>query len=221
MTGLEIGALDSPIARPSAGRIYYADYCSTADLRRNHANTPTVNVNNIVEVDFITNGGRLQDVVPDHLKFDYVIASHVIEHVPDLISWLQDIGHVLKSGGILSLIVPNKDYTFDIRRSVSEQKDFFAANIDLQTKPSPIQVFDYYRWHERDGELVHTLDYSIQMARKAATDYVDAHCWVFTTETFYDEIQTLIDEGLIPFKLDVVTRTPPDEIDMFARLTRI
>lgn len=220
-TGLEIGALDAPIALPSAGRVYYADYCSTADLRRNHAGTPTVNVDKIVDVDFITNGGRLQEVVPDNLKFDYVIASHVIEHVPDMISWLQDIGHVLKPSGILSLIVPNKENTFDVRRSVSEQKDFFAAYLQKQEKPSAIQVFDSYRWHDRDGRIVHTLDYTMQMASKALTEYVDCHCWVFTPETFYDEVQPLIDEGLIPFKLDVVTRTPPGEIDMFARLIKI
>lgn len=220
MVGLEIGALDNPIARPAAGQVFYADYCSTADLRRNHVNTPTVDINSIVDVDFVTNGGYLRDVVPDSLKFDYVIASHVIEHVPDIISWLQDIGHVLKPGGILSLIVPNKEHTFDSRRSISEQKDFFAANILRQTKPSPIQVFDYYRWHERNGSLVHTLEYSIEMARKSISDYVDAHCWVFTTETFYDEIQTLIDENLIPYNLGVVTKTPPGEIDMFAQLVR-
>lgn len=219
--GLEIGALDNPIAQASAGRVYYADYCSTEDLRRNHANTPTVNVDNIVQVDFVTNGGGLHRVVPENLRFDYVIASHVIEHVPDIVSWLQDIGLVLRPGGILSLIVPNKEHTFDIRRSVSEQKDFFSAYIQKQTKPSPIQVFDSYRWHVRDGQIVHTLDYTVQMARKAVSEYVDCHCWVFTAESFYDEMQTLIDVGLIPFKLDLVTHTPPGEIDMFARLVRV
>ena len=93
-TGLEIGALDNPIARKEVGTVYYADYCSTDQLKENHRNTPTVNIDNIVQVDFVTNGGAISDVVPTDIRFDYVLASHVIEHVPDIISWLQDVGKV-------------------------------------------------------------------------------------------------------------------------------
>jgi len=220
-TGLEIGALDNPIARREVGTVYYADYCSTDQLRENHRNTPTVKINNIVQVDFVTNGGPISDVVPESIRFDYVLASHVIEHVPDIISWLQDVGKVLKPGGVLSLIVPNKEKTFDIRRSISEQKDFFAAYIQKQTKPSPIQVFDSYRWHDRDGRIVHTLDYTLAKTKEALTEYVDCHCWVFTPESFALEIQALIDENLIPYRLDVVTKTPEGEIDMFVRMTKL
>lgn len=122
--GLEIGALDKPIAHKSVGRVFYADYCSRDQLLQNHATNPSVDKEKLVEVDFITNGGLLSNVVPNELRFDYVIASHVIEHVPDIISWFQDIGNVIKPGGVLSLIIPNKERTFDIRRSLSEQKDF-------------------------------------------------------------------------------------------------
>src|SRR5690606_29938891 len=108
-----------------------------------------------------------------------------------------------------------------IRRSISEQKDFFAAYVQKQTKPSPIQVFDSYRWHDRNGRIVHTLDYTLAKTREALTEYVDCHCWVFTPESFAKEIQALIDENLIPYRLDVVTKTPEGEIDMFARLTKL
>ncbi|SFI82211.1 Methyltransferase domain-containing protein [Phyllobacterium sp. CL33Tsu] len=219
--GLEIGALDNPCALRSVGKVYYADYCSTDNLRRNHQHTPTVNVQNIVDVDFITDGGPLARVVPNNLRFDYVIASHVIEHVPDIISWLCDVGDVLRQGGVLSLIIPNKEKTFDSRRSVSEEKDFYGAFIQKQTRPSPTQVFDSFRWHEREGKLVHTLDYAIDKAMQSVNDYVDCHCWVFTPQTFFHEIGMMAHTGRIPFKLDVVTLTPRDEIDMFARLIRV
>lgn len=219
--GLEIGALGNPAALRSAGKIYYADYCSTEQLRENHRGNSTVSTDSFVDVDFVTNGGPLQPVVPPDLRFDYVIASHVIEHVPDIISWLQDIGSIMKPGGIVSLIVPNKLHTFDIRRSLSEQKDFFSAYIEKRRKPAPIQVFDFYLWHDRNGRLVHTLEQSIEMATKAMTEYVDAHCWVFDPESFHREISALCEAGFIPFRLDVVTRTPPGEIDMFARLVKV
>lgn len=219
--GLEIGALGNPAALRSVGEIYYADYCSTAQLRENHRNNPTVSVDSFVDVDFVTGGGPLRRVIPDGLRFDYVIASHVLEHVPDIISWLQDVGSVMKVGGILSVIVPNKHCTFDVRRSLSERKDFFAAYIEKREKPAPIQVFDSFLWHDRDGRLVHTLDYTIQMATKAMTEYVDCHCWVFDPDSLHGEVEALCRDGFIPFKLEVVTRTPRGEIDMFARLVRI
>ncbi|CAN7644768.1 methyltransferase domain-containing protein [Mesorhizobium sp. LjRoot246] len=218
--GLEIGALGNPAALPLVGKVYYADYCSTAQLRDNHRSNPTVSVDSFVEVDFVTGGGPLHAVVPMALRFDYVIASHVIEHVPDIISWLQDVGSVMKPGGVLSLIVPNKHCTFDVRRALSAQKDFFAAYIERRQKPAPIQVFDSYRWHDINGRLVHTLDYTIHMATKAIGEYVDCHCWVFDPESFHDEIEALCKDHFIPFTLDIVTRTPRGEIDMFARLIR-
>src|SRR5262249_5766205 len=51
--GLEIGALDKPAALPSAGRIYYADYASTDELRLLHSATPAVNADQLVNVDFV------------------------------------------------------------------------------------------------------------------------------------------------------------------------
>jgi SAM-dependent methyltransferase len=218
--GLEIGALGKPAALRSVGTVYYADYCSTEQLRENHRNNPTVDADGFVEVDFVTDGGQLSAVVPPALLFDYVIAVHVIEHVPDIIAWLQDVGSVMNPGGILSLIVPNKHCTFDIRRSLSEPKDIFAAYIEKRRKPAPIQVFDFYLLHDSNGRLVHTLEQSIEMAAKAMSEYVDAHCWVFDPESFHKEIAALCEGGYIPFTLDLVTRTPPGEIDMFARLIR-
>ena len=213
--GLEIGALDNPVTSKQNGAVWYADYCSTEQLRENHSKTSTVNTDRIVRVDFVTGDRKISEVVPEDLRFDYVVASHVAEHIPDLISWLQDIKKVLKPGGKVRLIVPNKECCFDVRRTLTEERDLVAAFVEQRMRPSPFQVYDFYRWHDRDGRLVHTLQQSLDMARAAMSTYVDAHCWVFTPSVFCEQVGSLIQAGLIPFQIEFVTETVPGEIDFF------
>jgi len=52
-------------------------------------------------------------------KFDWIIASHVIEHVPCVISFLRDCESVLKPDGVLSLAIPDKRRCFDKLREKS------------------------------------------------------------------------------------------------------
>lgn len=221
--GLEIGALDNPLTSKERGAVWYADYCSTDQLKQNHAATPTVNVDRIVPVDFITENGtrRLNEIVPPDLRFDYIVASHVAEHIPDLISWLHDLHAVLKPGGRVRLIIPNKEQCFDLRRSLSEEKDLIAAFVEKRPRPSPIQVYDFYRWHDRDNRLVHTIQQSIDMARAAVDSYVDAHCWVFTPESFCHVMDSLAEADLIPLEIEFVTKTPDGEIDFFVGFKKV
>ena len=55
--------------------------------------------------------------------YDWIIASHVIEHVPNFISYLQQCEAMLKPDGILSFIIPDKRYCFDYFSSSSSTGD--------------------------------------------------------------------------------------------------
>lgn len=46
-------------------------------------------------------------------EFDFVIASHVLEHLFDPIGALFEWERIIKPGGILYLIIPHKERTFD------------------------------------------------------------------------------------------------------------
>jgi len=58
------------------------------------------------------------NVIPTQ-KYDFILASHVLEHIANpikaLIEWIQ----ILKNDGILIIILPHKDGTFDRKRNVS------------------------------------------------------------------------------------------------------
>jgi SAM-dependent methyltransferase len=47
---------------------------------------------------------------------DFVIASHILEHLANPLAMLVDIHRVLKSGGLLILILPDRHVTFDSER---------------------------------------------------------------------------------------------------------
>ena len=51
-------------------------------LRLRYANDPHVDVTQIVEIDAVWGEKTILDALDDKLV-DYIIASHVIEHVPD------------------------------------------------------------------------------------------------------------------------------------------
>ena len=49
-------------------------------------------------------------------SLDFVIASHVLEHLPFPLAALRQWYEVLRPGGVLLLKIPDKRYTFDLRR---------------------------------------------------------------------------------------------------------
>jgi len=142
--GLEIGPLDKPIVKPTEGDIAYLDHLSTEDLRIKYKDDPNVNCADIVEVTYVWGERTLAEAVGKTSVFDYVIASHVIEHVPDLIGWLQEVTEVLKPGGVLSLAIPDKRYCFDYLRNLSTAGDAIDAYLAHRRRPSVRHVFDHY-----------------------------------------------------------------------------
>ena len=75
---------------------------------------PNVDVRNLVNVDFVLEQGPLREIAANEAPFDYAIASHVFEHLPDPIGWLTELHSLLSPGGVIALAIPDKRYTFDI-----------------------------------------------------------------------------------------------------------
>jgi SAM-dependent methyltransferase len=98
--GLEIGAHTRPVAGLSP---FYTDavaqYAGSAG-----------------RLDFLADA-RTLPLATDTL--DYLCSSHVLEHLPDPIAALHEWHRVLRPGGRLYLVVPDKRFTFDEPRAVT------------------------------------------------------------------------------------------------------
>lgn len=217
--GIEIGALNRPIVTREMGNIRYVDYTSTEELKQKYISDPNVDINQIVDVDYIWGEKCLPELVAHESPFDYVVAVHVIEHVPDLIGWLKEIHTTLKPGGILALAIPDKRYCFDYYRQLTGLPEVIEAYLQVNRKPTPRQIFDFFAshayWKEKfiwspqdvvnENEMVRL--YSITDAWNKSRQvffeqsYYDVHCWVFTPQSFLDLVKKLIEINLIDFQI--------------------
>jgi SAM-dependent methyltransferase len=53
-------------------------------------------------------------------RYDFVLSSHALEHVANPIRALKEWMRVMKSGGVLLLVLPDKNGTFDHRRPTTD-----------------------------------------------------------------------------------------------------
>ena len=235
--GFEVGALTSPFIAKSRGDVIFVDRLSTAALREKFADEPNVETQNIVDVDVVVaDGTRLCDALRGHGAFNYAIASHVIEHVPDLAGWLADIATSMRVGGRLLLVVPDKRYTFDYTRNLSCLADVLDAWIQRCLQPSPRHVFDYNAyavavdkvaaWNgpldpqalRRYGDTKSALELSVRSHQ--AQQYVDSHCWVLTPRRMLEILGDLAEVGVLRWRLAYFADTRRDEEDFGLVLER-
>jgi len=167
--------------------------------------------------------------------FKYCIASHVVEHVPDLVSWLREVSEILEVGGILSLVIPDRRYTFDFLRRTSGIADVVDAYVRKQHKPGPRQIFDHFsNFANIDGlnrlalgERQLNPQDPPSKALVAAEDaqrtgnYIDTHCWVFTSDTFIDLLADMAALDLLDFEIYRFFPTVPDDGEFHASLRKL
>lgn len=106
---LEIGASVSPIYPKSEGyNTEIADYLDEIQLREKYPSK----AEKIEKVDYICSR-HYSDTIRKYKFYDIIAASHVIEHVADLIEFLNDCSKLLKDNGKVKFIIPDKRYEFD------------------------------------------------------------------------------------------------------------
>ena len=90
----------------------------------------------LVKIDML---GDFQDLDADDEQFDYVISSHVIEHVPNLIAAYIESYRVLKNGGVFFCIFPKRtaeptDATRPLT-TLEEMIEAYENKVDMTTVP--------------------------------------------------------------------------------------
>lgn len=212
--GVEIGALDKPLVTRDMGFIKYIDYTTTEELKVICTNR---NPDQMVEVDYVWGDSSLDSLLEQDLPLDYAIASHVVEHVPDMIGWLQEVYKILKPGGFLSLALPAKTQCFDYYRNETVTSDIVDSYIRGARKPSPKAIFDHLSlavtnnnklsWGGKPDEVdlkrKNSLKYALKVAQEAYEQdiYKDTHCWTFTPQSLKNLLRDLMEMNLLYFKI--------------------
>ncbi len=235
---LEIGPLANPVVGPEVADVRYVDVVDRDALVRHYEGDPAVDPASIPEQHFwLTRPdgsvATLAEAVGDDAPYQHVVASHVIEHVPDMIGWLRDVAEVLVDDGALLLAIPDRRYCFDARRAPATVGQVVQAHLDGDRTPSARAVLDHFirsvdwtaaqAWSgERPpGEGSHPLaDVERHLARQRAGDYVDCHVWPLTPQGFAELVDDLLALGQVDFSVERLTATRVGEQEFYATLRR-
>jgi SAM-dependent methyltransferase len=226
---LEIGPLDRPIFKKENANVFYADIRDTQAVKnfyRNN-NSDNIDIEAIVNIDYVIKGTYSESIKADE-KFDYIVMSHVIEHIPELLKFFDDIKNVLNVSGKLCLAVPDHRFCFDHFRqptSFAEVYDIYVNGI----KNLPLRVLDFklaatindciYWWNNPANfdNLPRTKEQFEQAKndyfRALKGEYVDVHFSVFTPETFLLLLYNMLNFNLLPFKCTEFYNTSVNSVE--------
>ena len=214
---IEIGPSHAPIAAKRAGwNSFVVDHADQAELRAKYTGYP-VDLDAIEVVDAVWRGGRLDHAVPasHHGRFDRLIASHVIEHIPDFVTFMVAAQSLITPSGALALAVPDKRYCFDVLKPISTTGDILAGyNPEGAGRHFRRTLFNQIAysvgldgaiaWGQHPvakatfmNSLTDAFELTNRLSEAPDSAYVDAHAWQFTPAAFRLAILELADGGLI------------------------
>lgn len=201
--GLEFGPSHAPLVTKASGaNVETLDHATRDELVEKYRawGVAEENLAKIEEVDHIWTGGSFLDLIPDHGAYDYILASHFIEHTVDLIRFLQDSEALLAPGGRLALVIPDKRFCFDQFEPHTTAGDAVDALYSTFTFHPPGAMVDHFAYAiKRGGEIAWghgtagetTLMYpdfaetvKAQADGLAQAEYLDVHRWKFTPASF-------------------------------------
>lgn len=136
---LGFGALDNPTFLKSEDDVYFADFFSQRESVDRHRSNAAHSWSKIIPVDYLLRDRSISEAVS--WPGDLIIANHVIEHTP--IRWLQNLRAVAAPGGRLFLSVPDRRFTFDYFKPISDTVDWLRAHREELTKPSFRQIIPH------------------------------------------------------------------------------
>ena len=219
---LEIGPLNRPIAdKRNYPNTFYCDIRSTEEVRKLYSGNAyleatgiTVNPETIIPIDYVVKESY-KDTFKETEKFDYVIASHVMEHMEDIISSFLDISTVLKPGGVFYIVYPDKRYCFDHFRTSASFRDAYNVFVNGPAENASMVLDFYYSvipenspevfWRKDDIlTFLPTADFKYALekykqVREGGGGIDDVHYWPFSDMEFLKFLYDCIRARLLPF----------------------
>lgn len=150
-------------------------------------------------------------------SYDFVVSSHVIEHLSDPVKAILEMKRVIKLQGFVILVVPHKEITFDHNRKTTELDHM----IDDFKKNVPEGVTS----HLDLDEIIENYDYSLDSGISNKEDFIQRtkynitnralHQHVFITETIlklldYCNLKIVLVKPRLSYGIMVVSQKLPE-----------
>jgi len=229
---LEIGPGASP--RLKGTNVRYFDVKTTQNLIDRYRNNEVQG--DIPSIDYVDAGGDLK-IIPD--KFDVIFSSHVIEHTSDLVDHLNSVESILNPNGFYFLVVPNKKYTYDFFKPLTNLEDVLDKHLGNTGMAQTLSLRSVlletiYRTHNNPkehwvgehGSFTYDSARVIQALKKFDFSKEDPiykcgfHNWFFTEDNFHEIFNKLYDIGLTRFRVSSILNTTYGNCSFFAILSR-
>lgn len=238
---LEFGPLNrATVSKETHPNIFFTDIRSTEDVIKMYTANDylestgiTVDLDSIVPIDYVIKGSYKQ-TFKNVEKFDVALLSHVIEHIPDIIEFFQDITNVLKKNGKLIIIYPDARYCFDHFRNGTSFID--AYDVYVNKENSSKRVFDFvydvvhennpaFFWHDmKQNRILPNNDFktAIKAADKARNGNLpdDTHFWPFSNYQLVKFLYDMDRAGLLDFDIEEFYPTPENNQECMLVLMR-
>lgn len=197
--GIEIGALHNPLWVPSWAKVTFVDRMSEADLRRQY---PELRDLDLIDPDVVDDGETLKTFADG--SQDFIIANHFLEHTEDPIGTIRRHVAVLRRGGKLYLAVPDKHYTFDRDRPIT---DYDHLVRDHREGPGWSRIGHFREYVEKVAKATDPAQIEAEVARLDGMNY-SIHFHVWNGPSLKDFLERAIADFAIPATLVSIVENP-------------
>ncbi len=212
--GIEIAPYFNPLVDKEFYDVWYVDCIDNAEIQKKAKENPGSVGKKVPYIDSVWVPGKPLVTCVKNQKFQYAVASHVFEHVPNPIGWVQEILDCLHVDGTLALLIPNRRFTMDYYRRETSFGELIGWYLEKPSIPTPGQVMDFLsqsfedtgkvdfhqpmlpfeeaKRHYSDQDAINFARWTIEKNR-----YLDVHCTVWTPESFVEVFDRVKNIGVL------------------------
>jgi len=138
---LEIGPLCNPCMDVSRPNVETIDYFTQEELKENYKTDPNVNINKICKVNYVVKGStKYNELILN--KKNVCFSSHNIEHVPCVISFLNNVSSILFPKGLFFLCIPDYRFCFDRFRNPTNIFEILDPYYNNKNNSSSVSILE-------------------------------------------------------------------------------
>ncbi len=134
-------------------------------------------------VDLLLDAHRMPSLKDE--EFDVVCSAHTIEHLINPLLALQEWRRVLKPGGLIFSVIPNKEKTFDHKRPLTTLEHLIEDYKSGSTELNWHHVLEFLRGHDVDRDIAYKGDKEAHFRHVIDAPQFNVHVHVFDLPLVY------------------------------------